>query len=235
VRPSSGRSLGIGAVVAVIAVTVTPLLLVDAFRVLARDWLVHHELERDGFPPDRYGLTTAQRVDLALAGLRSIRPGGEGIALLERATLPDGSPAFDSRELRHMGDVRTRLVAAFRLQLVVVAGLVVLAVALARSPRGRRVVPLGLLLGALLTLLIAALLVPVIVLGFDRFFLGFHELLFSGDSWRFGDTDTLLRIYPQRFWEDTARYAAVLVVAQAVVLAAASALWLRRLPREVAA
>ena len=85
--------------IGLIALVVTPVFVVDAFRVLAHDWFVRHELERRGFPPDRYGLTQPQRLRLALQGLESIRPGSEGIVVLERATLPDGSPAFDSREL----------------------------------------------------------------------------------------------------------------------------------------
>ncbi len=89
-------------VVAAIALTVTPIFVVNAFRLLATDTFVRHEIDRGGFPPDRYGLTTTERRRLALTGLHSILPGGEGIALLERATLPDGSSAFDSRELRHM-------------------------------------------------------------------------------------------------------------------------------------
>ena len=78
-------------VVAAIALTVTPIFVVNAFRLLATDTFVRHEIDRGGFPPDRYGLTTAERRRLALTGLHSILPGGEGIALLERATLPDGS------------------------------------------------------------------------------------------------------------------------------------------------
>ena len=74
--------------------------------MLATGTFVRFELGRDGFPPDRYGLTTEQRKALALVGLRSIQPGSEGIVLLERATLPNGSPAFGARELAHMRDVR---------------------------------------------------------------------------------------------------------------------------------
>jgi uncharacterized membrane protein len=95
-------------------------------------------------------------------------------------------------------------------------------------------VPLGLLVGSLATLGIAALLIPVIVLGFDGFLLRFHELLFSGDSWRFSDSDTLLRIYPEVFWRDTAKLAAGMAVAQAVAVALASWWWLRRLRRHQA-
>jgi len=217
--------------ITLIAVSVTPVFVVNAFRVLANDWFVRHELEREGFPTDRYGLSRPQRIELALTGLRSIRPESDGIVLLERATLPDGSPAFDGRELRHMADVRSRLGAAFTVQLAVLLILVVAALAFFRSPRWRTVVPRGLLIGSLATLGIAALAVPVILLGFDGFFLRFHEVFFSGDTWRFSQTDTLLRIYPEVFWQDTAQLAAGIVVVQALAVACASWWWLRRLRR----
>jgi len=217
------------AAITVIALTVTPIFVVNAFRVLANDWFVRHELERGGFPADRYGLSGSARLDLALTGLRSIRPESDGIVLLERAALPDGSPAFDGRELRHMADVRSRLAAAFEAQLAALALVVVAAAALCRSPRWRTVVPRGLLIGSLATLCVAALVGPVILLGFDGFFLRFHEIFFNGDSWRFSDTDTLLRIYPEVFWQDTARLAAGIVVVQAVAVVVAAGWWLRRL------
>ena len=215
-------------VVAAIALTVTPIFVVNAFRLLATDTFVRHEIDRSGFPADRYSLTTAERRRLALTGLHSILPGGDGIALLERATLPDGSAAFDSRELRHMRDVRSRLGAAYRAQLVALVVLLALAIGCRRSQRWRSVAPRGLLLGSVLTLGIAVAAVPVILLGFDGFFLGFHEMFFSGDTWRFSDTDTLLRIYPETFWQDTAKLAATIVVAQAIVVGLVAAWWIRR-------
>ncbi len=220
-----------GLVVVLIALSVPPIFVVNAFRALSNDWFVRYELARDDFPVDRYGLDDDERLALALVGLRSIEPGGAGIALLERATLPDGSSAFDSRELRHMTDVRRLLGIAFRVQLVVVVIVVALGFLLRRSRRWRAVVPRGLLVGSLLTFVVAIVAVPTIVLGFDGFFLRFHEVFFSGDSWRFSNTDTLLRIYPEAFWQDTARFAAGMVVAQGVVVAAVCGLWLRTLRR----
>jgi integral membrane protein (TIGR01906 family) len=219
--------------VVLIALVVPPTLVVNALRVLATDTFVRFEYDRNGFPSDRYGLTDDEREALGLTGLESIRPGSEGIVLLERATLPDGSPAFDSRELTHMEDVRTLFGAALRAQLVTLLVLVVLAVALARS-RLREVVPRGLLAGALTTLGIAVLAVPFILLGFDRFFTRFHEMFFEGDSWRFSDTDTLIRLYPERFWEDVSQLAAAITVAQAVLLAVLAWWWLRRTRRRAA-
>ena len=221
------------ALVVVIAVVVPPTLIANAMRLLATDTFVRHELGRDGFPPDRYGFTDEQREALALLGLRSIQAGSEGIVLLERATLPDGSPAFDERELSHMADVRALFVPIQRGSFVVMLAIAVLALALART-RLRAVVPRGLLAGALATLAVAILLVPVILLGFDGFFTRFHEMFFEGDTWRFSSTDTLIRIYPERFWEDVSTLAAVITVGQALVLAPLAWWWLRSVRRGAA-
>jgi integral membrane protein (TIGR01906 family) len=202
---------------------------VNAFRVLATGTFVRAELGRDGFPPDRYGLTNDQRKELALLGLRSIQPGSEGVVLLELARLPNGSPAFGLRELTHMRDVRQLFGIALRGQLIALVLIGALALGLART-RFRAVVPLGLLAGAVATLAIAVLAVPLILLGFDGFFTRFHEVFFSGDSWQFNNADTLIRIYPEQFWQDVSRLAAGIAVAQALVLVSL-AWWWRRAAR----
>ena len=164
-----------------IAVAVPAILVVDGFRVLATDTFVEWELGRSGFPPDLYGFDTEQRTALAKLGLRSIEPASEGIVLLGQATLPNGSPAFGERELTHMQDVRRLFGAALRLQLVALIAIVALGLALWRT-RLRAAVPAGLLAGSLATLAIAALAVPVILLGFDGFFVRFHEVLAAVDA-----------------------------------------------------
>jgi integral membrane protein (TIGR01906 family) len=216
-----------------VAITVPMILVVNGFRVLATDTFVEWELGRDGFPPDRYGFDTDQRQALAKLGLRSIEPGSEGIVLLERATLPTGSPAFGERELTHMRDVRRLFGAALRLQLVALLAIVALGLLLWRTSL-RGAVPAGLLAGSLATLAIAVLAVPVILLGFDGFFVRFHEIFFSGDSWQFSNADTLIRIYPEQFWIDVSRITAGLAVLQAIVLAALAWWWLRSARRRAA-
>jgi integral membrane protein (TIGR01906 family) len=210
--------------VVAVALAVPPTLVVNALRALATESFTRWELDR--LEPDAYGLTPEQREALALRGLESIRPRSSGIELLEQATLPDGSRAFDERELSHMKDVRHVFGLALRAQLVTLLVLASVALALLRS-RYRTLVPRGLLAGALATLGVAALAVPVIVLGFDAFFTRFHEMFFEGDSWRFSDRDTLIRVYPEELWIDVSRIAAALTVFQAVVLAGLSWWWLR--------
>ena len=220
-------------VAVLVGLAVPAILVVNGFRVLATDTFVEWELGRDGFPPDLYGFDTEQRTALAKLGLRSIEPGSEGIVLLERATLPNGAPAFGERELTHMQDVRTLFGAALRAQLVALIAIAALGLLLLRT-RLRTAVPAGLLAGSLATLAIAVLAVPVILLGFDGFFVRFHEIFFSGDSWEFSNADTLIRIYPQQFWVDVSRITAALAVLQALVLTALSWWWLRTVRRRVA-
>jgi integral membrane protein (TIGR01906 family) len=213
----------------VIAIVVLPTLVGNALRALATETFTRWELGR--LEPDRYGLTADQREALALTGLRSIQPGSEGVVLLERATLPDGSPAFDTRELSHMRDVRSVFGVLLHGSLAVIVVVGLLALGLART-RHRAVVPAGLLAGSLATLAIAVLAVPLILLGFDTFFTGFHEVFFEGDTWRFSNTDTLIRLYPDRLWEDVSKIAAALTVLQALVLAAVAWWWLRTVRRQ---
>lgn len=229
-RASSRRSsIAAAVVVGLVAVAVPSLFVVNAVRVLANDWFVRYEL--DGFPPERYGFTRSERVDLALIGLRSIEPGSEGIVLLERATLPDGSEAFNERERRHMADVRLLLGRALNAQLALLVLVVGIAFAFARSIRWRSIIPRGLLIGSLGTLGILTVAVPVVLLGFDSLFSGFHGIFFTGDTWRFSTRDTLLRLYPEVFWQHAARLGAAIVAIQAVVALLVARWWLRKVHR----
>lgn len=205
------------------------IVVLNGFRLVATTPFVRAEYRVRSLPPD-VGLSLAERRSLALVGLESIRPRSDGGKLLERATLPDGSTAFNERELAHMHDVRVVFRRALRLQTFLAVLLLVAAIALRRT-RYRALVPTGLLAGGLATLGGALALVPFVLLGFDGVFVRFHEVFFDGDSWRFAADDTLLRIYPERFWEDTSVTIAALVVIQAIIVAFAGRYWLRRVSR----
>ena len=90
------------------------------------------------------------------------------------------------------------------------------------------------LYGRAASLAVALLAVPIILLGFDGFFTRFHEVFFEGNSWRFSTADTLIRLYPERFWQDVSRLAAAIAVGQAILLAPL-AWWWRRAARRQAA
>ena len=168
------------ALAVLVALLVPGVIIVSGIRLLAHPTFVHAEYRRSGFPADGYGFTTAQRTALGLTGLHSVLPGGEGIALLRAARLPDGKPAFGAREIRHMSDVRTWIGRFWWFQL---GGLVLIGIAgvlLLPRARTRALFPRGLRWGAVLTLAVAAAIGVVMAVSWNTFFVDFHRLFFAG-------------------------------------------------------
>jgi len=213
----------------VIAILVPALLVVNAIRVLANDWTIHFEYAKPDFPSDDR-LTLNERTELALTGMHSVLPQhSEGIDLLREARLPDGSEAFNARELKHMQDVRILIGRVYPLHLAALAAIVVLAIVLGRSEETKTIIPRALQWGSILTLMIAAGLIAYILINFNTFFTQFHLIFFEGDTWQFLLTDTLIRLYPVRFWSDAAILIGGATVAQALALLAGTWWWLSAL------
>lgn len=215
-----------------IAVVLPFLLVVSSIRLVANDWFIHFEYNtRPGFPADVYGFTPSDRTRLAMDGLYSVLPQGEGVSRLQQAQLPDGSPAFNEREIKHMQDVRVLMALVFPLQL---GGLVLIAMlgwVLNRVKTWRRVVPDGLKWGAVLTLSLLAALIAYVLINFDEFFMTFHRLFFEGDTFLFSFTDTLIRLYPEMLWSDASILIGVLTVIMAIALLVLGTGWLKRVDR----
>ena len=225
--------LGRGAVVAavVLALALPPVLLGNAVRVIASDWFLRHEYA--GTPASEVGMTDAQRLELGRTGLSSVRPGGAGIDALRQARL-DGAPAFTEREVAHMTDVRSVFAGLYRLQLVALVVALALVVLLAAG-RATRMLAFGLAGGGALTVGLGAFVGIYAAIGFDSFFTWFHGLFFEGSTWEFPASSTLIRIYPEWFWQAAVAWLAALVLAQALVLIAGGAWTVRRERRRAAA
>lgn len=228
-RPEEGqvrRRLPL-ALAAVVALCVPVVLLGNGLWVLLNDWYVHAEYARPGFPDDRYGFTDEQRTELALVGLDAIHPlNGDGVQVLREARLPDGQPAFTEGEIFHMGEVRGLVRAIVLAHAIALATVLVVFLAVWRF-RVTGVMRRGLLAGSGLTLAIGAVLGIYMLVRFDDFFVQFHEALFTGDTWRFPTSATLIRLYPDAFWSDFAGVLAGLTLVQALLLGG-GVWWYRR-------
>jgi integral membrane protein (TIGR01906 family) len=208
----------------VIIIAVPVVLIVMPVRVLMHPRYVHWEYAKPGFPPDEFGFTPAERTRLAVIGIESII-GPRGVAVLEQAHLADGSPAFNAREVSHMQDVRVVTANIYFAQVVL---LLAAALALAALGRGEPRAAAGALLrGALLTAGLLVALVAFILVGFDVFFTTFHRIFFSGDTWLFSYTDTLIRMYPVQLWFDAATLIGVASIVEAAVVGALAWRWSR--------
>jgi hypothetical protein len=200
--------------VVVIAAFVPLVLIGNAVHVLAHPWFVHAELGR--MRADPYGMSDTDRRRVADTALDSIVPFGGGDRVLRDARLPNGGPAFDPKERRHLHGVRGYLLGLYAIH----ATALVAILALLLLPRIRRLARDALAAGSLLTLALAAFVGIYVAVAPVSFLGGFHRFFFSGDSWRFAETETLRRLFPDAFWSDTALVLGGLVAAQAVVLLA---------------
>ena len=209
-----------------IAVVVPFAVVGNGVLVLLQPWFVRFEYDRGGFPADAFGLGAAERTRLALVGLRSILPWDrQGIERLEQARLSDGTTAFGPRELRHMGEVRRLVRWLLALDAIAVAGIL----ALAGRGRTRALAGRGLRAGGLLTLGLCGAVGVMLAFNPVRFLTGFHTVFFlSRSSWRFADSDTLRRLYPDRFSTDTSALLGAAATAQALVLVACTGGFRRR-------
>ena len=202
----------------IVTVAVPAVLLGNALLILLVPWMADVQYAIPGFPDDPLGLTGEDRSDLAETGIRSIWPIGQGTELLEEATLPDGEAAFQAKEILHMDDVRHLVRTILAIWLVaLVAGAVALHALFRRAGRAPSLTALG--RGARLTLILMAVVGLFMLVSFEFFFDGFHAIFFEGDTWKFADFYTLRRIYPDAFWGIASAFFAILVLAQALLLA----------------
>jgi integral membrane protein (TIGR01906 family) len=185
---------------------------------------VYWEYGRPDFPADYFGFTTPERTRLAITGVESII-GPRGVVVLQEARLPDGSPAFNEREVRHMLDVRVVAGNIYIAQAVLCIAAVVAVIVLMRQPETRPLASSALLRGAMVTVVLLVVLVIFVLTGFDTFFTAFHHVFFSGDTWLFNFSDTLIRLYPPQFWFDAATVIGVTTIIEAIVLGVLAWRW----------
>jgi integral membrane protein (TIGR01906 family) len=208
---------------AVIVVAVPVVLVVLPIRVLMHPRWVYFEYGRPDFPADDFGFTPQERTQLAVTGIDSII-GPRGVVVLQEARFSDGSPAFNEREVSHMQDVRVVTGNIYFAQVVLFIAAVIAAVALVRG-MAQAAAASALLTGAIVTVVLLVALVVFVLTGFDTFFTTFHRVFFSGDTWLFNYTDTLIRLYPVQFWFDAATVIGATSIVEAMVLGVLAWRW----------
>jgi len=136
----------------------------------------------------------------------------------------NGGPLFSNRELSHMLDVKVIVDGALRTWYWVLGAMGVLALLAWRSGWLADYL-LALRRGGWLMVGLAALIGLVVLTGiavspeiFWKFFSGFHRMFFVGDSWLFAYSDTLIRLFPIRFWQDAFLFAALISLGGGLLL-----------------
>ncbi len=186
---------------------------------------IDYEYMKGSWPlPPRYD--DHERREVAKAVLYYLRS-TEEISYLGELADEDG-PLFNERELVHLVDVKAlarRALLLHRVLGLLIMGAVVI---LLFYPEGRKALPGSLLQGGLLTFLLFGLVGVLAATAFDTFFVGFHRTFFTGDSWLFNHSDTLIQLFPLPFWFDAAITWVGLTLGEAAILAVGAYLWGKR-------
>ena len=180
----------------VISLLTAPLWIVGfSTRMAFSDWFIDFEYSKEDFPEDRWGMPDEIRKELAKLGLQAVLS-DEGLERFKEARLPNGNRAFREKEIKHMEDVKNFLKIFFPLSYVAFI-LWFGSFVFLREDRWKALFYSGVFT---VGLIFAAGIISYI--DYNLVFTVFHDHIFGEYTWRFRLKDTLLRIYPMKFWFD---------------------------------
>jgi integral membrane protein (TIGR01906 family) len=128
---------------------------------------------------------------------------------------------YNDRELKHMQDVQNlyRIVWQVSQAAWVLAVLCVLA--LSWRKENRQNVAAALRAGGALTVGLVVVIGLTAIIAWQIWFVAFHQLFFQAGSWTFDFSNTLIRLFPEKFWYD-----AVLTISSLSVIAGSLVFWI---------
>lgn len=172
---------------AVVRLVLTPLYIQIEYRV-------------PGFPSDPYGFTNVERLEYADLA-RQYLLNSAGIEFLADQRFPDGQSLYNARELQHMIDVKNVVKGALNVWYISLIALLGLGV-WARLGGWWRSYLAGLGRGGWLTVILLGSILLLVLISFGFIFVAFHNVFFATGTWTFNFSDTLIRLFPERFWRD---------------------------------
>jgi integral membrane protein (TIGR01906 family) len=175
-------------------------ILIGSVRLVASDTFLLYEYNKLDFPQDSYGFSPDQRLSYASLNLTFVR-NDRPISVLEIQKSGE-NPLYNERELSHMIDVQNVYQVFAFLWTVVTALILITFVLLYIQADIRKDIPLALKLGGLITTGFIVTIGLMALIGWDTWFALFHKLFFAAGSWTFNYSDTLIRLFPQKFWMD---------------------------------
>jgi integral membrane protein (TIGR01906 family) len=184
------------------------IILMLTIRLLITPVFAQIEYRLPGFPDDPYGFTMEERLQWAEPSITYL-VNSEDIGFLESVTFENGEPIYNSLELNHMQDVKN-VVTNMRIALAILC-LAFLGLTITAVNSGRKNALLkGCARGAWVIVGLIVSIIVFLVFNFDVLFTGFHQLFFESGTWKFYTSDTLIRLFPMRFWRDAFIFVGIL-------------------------
>jgi len=183
-----------------ITITLPFVIIMFAVRILFTPIFLIIEYNFPKFPPDSYGFTTEDRLNWGIKSMNYLfdRTNSKNFSDLK---FEDGSNIYNDREISHMVDVKVLLQKMLNI-FYVILGTYFLFLIVSIKRKQKQYFYKGLFQGGILTIGLITLIIAGIVISFDQLFTLFHKLFFTGDTWLFNYSDTLIRLFPMRLWQD---------------------------------
>jgi integral membrane protein (TIGR01906 family) len=174
--------------------------MMTSIRLLMSPLFLTIEYNLPGFPPDAFGFTKDDRLHWANLSLKYLLNDAD-ISFLGDLRFENGAQVFNERELRHMLDVKILVQQMIRAWGFLGIFILVTGVWAWRAKwLGEYWLTLSRAGWAILIFI--GLILAGVIIGFSSLFTGFHLIFFEGDTWLFYYSDTLIRLFPLRFWQD---------------------------------
>ena len=195
------------------------LLVIGSVRLLNTDGYLAFEYGKASFPADPFGFDRSQRLAYASVNFRYVR---ENQPIDVMAGLRQGDqPIYNARELKHMQDVQTVYQIVTRIWHFVLGISLLAVLALVWQADTRPDLFVALQSGGLLTAGIIAAIGVLAVVAWQFWFVAFHQVFFAPGTWSFNTSDTLIRLFPEKFWFDAALTISGISLAGGLLLALA--------------
>lgn len=204
------------------------LVILGSARLLATDAYLVIEYGKRSFPPDVYGFTSQQRFELASVNVHYVRAHLPDDALATQKL--DGTPVYTPREVSHMADVQSVFQVILRIWQVAFVLLLLLGFILWETGEHRQFAA-AIQYGGLLTSAMILTIALLAIFAWQFWFNIFHLFLFQPGSWLFSYSDTLIRLFPVKFWFDATLTISVLSIMGGLSLAWMGRQWRRSLQK----
>ncbi len=201
----------------VITLLVPLTILMLGVRLLLTPAFLPIEYNMPGFPADTYGFTLENRITWATPSLEYLI-NDQGIDYLAELVFDDGKPIYNQRELVHMKDVKD----VVQMLLKIWGGALIILITLglwAWRSDWLETYRAGWRRGGFLMIGLLVAFAIFAVTAFWEFFTWFHSIFFQGTSWQFAFSDTLIRLFPMRFWQDCFIYIGAFALVVGLILA----------------
>lgn len=183
-----------------ISITFPFVLIMFSIRILFTPLFLQVEYNRPGFPSDSFGFSIEERTHWGTQSILYMF-NDEGSSFMENLRLNDGSRLYNDREVSHMLDVKILLQKTLRLFYVFLIVYLLIFLFFLRD-KNLSAFWRATSYGGKFTLGLIGLILVAVLVSFDVLFTYFHKLFFTGDTWLFNYSDSLIRLFPMQLWQD---------------------------------